>query len=103
VRRAGRRAERPPEPRGEPVGIRADGPRSHAGRQELTQAAARLVGGAAGLRRAGDHTRVVEAEVHARRPYATPAMQNMVEISRSAREQQQYAPSPAPPAKRMHL
>ncbi|RCV09157.1 hypothetical protein SETIT_2G004300v2 [Setaria italica] len=36
------------------------------------------------------------------RPYATPAMQNMVKISRSARQQQHTSSSP-PPAKRMHL
>ncbi|CAN6282844.1 unnamed protein product [Urochloa humidicola] len=39
------------------------------------------------------------------RPYVTPAMQNMVKISRRVREQeqQQHNSSPAPPAKRMHL
>ncbi|CAN6323803.1 unnamed protein product [Urochloa humidicola] len=38
------------------------------------------------------------------RPYVTPAMKNMVKISRSTREQQQQrTSSPEPPAKRMHL
>ncbi|CAL4933716.1 unnamed protein product [Urochloa decumbens] len=39
------------------------------------------------------------------RPYVTPAMQNLVKISRRAREQeqQQHTSSSEPPAKRMHL
>ncbi|PUZ38764.1 hypothetical protein GQ55_9G222100 [Panicum hallii var. hallii] len=37
------------------------------------------------------------------RPYVTPAMQNMLKISRSARGQQQRTSSPAPPGKRMRL
>jgi hypothetical protein len=47
VRRAGGRAERPRRPRDEPEGVRADGPRGHAGRHEFAQAATRLVGGGA--------------------------------------------------------